>query len=149
MTPQAVLCDVNVNTRKQLFELIAMKTADLTQINYHVILERMLEREKLLTSAATNGVAVPMAELPLIDEAFTVIVKLKKPVAFESVDRQPVDVVCAFFAPEGRGSVNLCALSSVMRQMADATTVNLIRGASKEDAVMAILTDHETMRMAA
>lgn len=138
-----VLWNVNVNDKKQLFELIAMKAAELTGMSHHLICERLYERDKLFSSCVGNGVSIPQAELPFLKEPLCLLLTLKKPVNFKSFDREPITLACVFLAPEGRGSLNLRDLSRLTRTMTDKKTVNLILGANSPDAVAAILNQEE------
>lgn len=138
-----ILWNVNVNDKKQLFELIAMKAAEVTGMSHHLICERMFERDKLHSSCIGNGVSIPQAELPFLKEPLCLFLTLKKPVNFKSFDREPVTLACAFLAPEGRGSLNLRDLSRLTRKMSDKETVTLIQGATSPDAVVAIFNQED------
>lgn len=140
-----VMCDVNVNNKKQLFELIAQKAADITSVSHYKILERLMERDKLYSCGVGGGVAVPQAEIAGIKESVYLFLTLKKPIDLAGSDREPVDLVCVCLAPENKGVVNLMDLAKVMRKMTDSHLVNLLRGADGADAIRAILVDETDM----
>lgn len=144
-----ILCDVVVQNKKQLFELISKELSKTTNINHYAIGERLFERDRLLLSAIGNGVAVPQAEIQGLDKSYILIAKLKNPIPFCENKTTLVDVVCSFVSPSGAGAVSLTELARVMRMMRDEETVNLIRGATSEDAIQAILLGHEEQRKAA
>ena len=68
-------------------------------------------------------------------------VRLEKPVDFESIDRQPVDLVFALFAPEFAGADHLKALARVSRTLRSEAVCNKLRSTFDPSALYAILTD--------
>ena len=63
------------------------------------ILDALMEREAQGSTGVGRGVAVPHARLAGLDHMKAVVVRLEKPVAFDAVDDQPVDILFALFAP--------------------------------------------------
>ena len=59
------------------------------------------------------------ARPPELDRVVGVFLRLERALPFESVDRQPVDLVFALFAPEDNGVRHLKALALVARAMRD------------------------------
>ncbi len=145
----SVLCDVVVQNKKQLFDVVAKQLSELTNVNHYVIGERLFERDRLLLSAIGGGVAIPQAEIPGLDKSYVLVAKLKQPVAFCENKTTLVDVVCVFLSPAGSGSVSLTELSRVTRTMRDQTMINLIRGAENEAAIEAVLVGQDELLMAA
>ena len=68
-------------------------------------------------------------------------VRLEKPVDFEAIDRQPVDLVFALFAPENAGAEHLKALARVSRTLRSETTCTKLRSTFDPSALYAILTE--------
>ena len=135
----AIQPETSVQTKKHLFEIIAKEAAYFTKGDFHQIKERLFERDKLLGCNIGDGVAVPQAELPSLNDVHVFVFKLNEPLAIDSFGAMPVDVVSVFLAPEERGSENLTKLSKLMRRMRDKEMVKLIRGATSIDAIEAIL----------
>lgn len=140
----AILNDAVIQNKKQLFDIIAKEASYFTKGDFHQIRERLFERDKLLGCNIGDGVAVPQAELPNLEDAHVFVFNLKTPVVFDQAGGMPVDVVTVFLAPEERGSENLTKLSKLMRMMRDKSLVKLIRGANSIDAIEAILFQEET-----
>jgi PTS system nitrogen regulatory IIA component len=67
--------------------------------------------------------------------------RLEKPVDFESIDRQPVDLVFALFAPDGAGAEHLKALARVSRTLRNEDVCAKLRSTFDPSAIYAILTD--------
>ena len=75
-------------------------------------------------------------------------VRIEKPVDFDSVDRQPVDLVFALFAPDGSGVDHLKALALVSRTMRDASICAKLRANDDPDTLHTILTEAQGIRAA-
>ena len=58
----------------------------------------------------------------LISQAVPNKIRLERPLDFDSVDRVPVDLIFALFAPKDSGVEHLKALAAVSRMLRDETT---------------------------
>jgi nitrogen PTS system EIIA component len=65
---------------------------------------------------------------------------LQNPIAFESVDGEPVDLAFALISPEHAGADHLTALARVSRMFRDSATLKKLRGTENIDGLYAILT---------
>ncbi len=92
-----------------------------------LVIEALMERESLGPTGVGNGVALPHARLAEVTDMSAAFILLEKPVDFDAVDRQPVDIVFAIFAPEEAGVEHLKALALVSRTLRDATLCNKLR----------------------
>ena len=141
--PDGVIANLKPSSKKQLLQELAEAGSLRTGIESHAIFECLLEREKLGSTGVGNGVAIPHAKLPGMDRMVGVFAHLKKPVAFEAVDDQPVDIVFMLLAPVGSGADHLKALSRVARILRNQSTLSSIRTATDPDAVYSLLTSLE------
>lgn len=141
--PDGVIANLKPSSKKQLLQELAEAGALRTGIESHAIFECLLEREKLGSTGVGNGVAIPHAKLPGMDRMVGVFAHLNKPVAFEAVDDQPVDIVFMLLAPVGSGADHLKALSRVARILRNQSTLSSIRTATDPDAVYSLLTSLE------
>ena len=83
------------------------------------ILEILLQREKLGSTAVGNGVAIPHGKLPKLGRLFGLFARLSSAVDFEALDGQPVDLCFLLLAPEAAGADHLKALARVARLLRD------------------------------
>jgi PTS system nitrogen regulatory IIA component len=88
-----------------------------------------------------HGIALPHARLEEIGSIVGVFVRLEKPVDFDSVDRQPVDLVFGLFAPKDSGVDHLKALALVSRTMRDPAVCAKLRANTDPAKLHAILTE--------
>jgi nitrogen PTS system EIIA component len=74
--------------------------------------------------------------------------RLEKPLDYDSVDRQPVDLVFGLFAPKDSGVDHLKALALVSRTMRDQAVVSKLRANSDPAKIYAILTEARSTQAA-
>jgi len=104
VAPEAILPALKVNSKKQALQELAARAASLTGQNERAVFEVLLQREKLGTTAVGYGVAIPHGKLPKLEKLFGLFARLERPIDFEAMDGQPVDLVFLLLAPEGAGA---------------------------------------------
>src|SRR6266481_3382099 len=118
VAPEAILPALKVNSKKQALQELAARAASLTGQNERAIFEVLLQREKLGTTAVGYGVAIPHGKLPKLEKLFGLFARLERPIDFEAMDGQPVDLVFLLLAPEGAGANRTAVARSGRRQEA-------------------------------
>jgi PTS system nitrogen regulatory IIA component len=110
--------------------------------------DALMERESLGPTGVGHGIALPHARLHGLDRIAAVFVRLERPMDYDSVDRQPVDLVLALFTPKNSGVEHLKALAQVSRTMRDAAICAKLRANSDPAALHAVLTETRTIQAA-
>ena len=113
----------------------------------------LVERERLGSTGVGAGLAIPHGKLPGLDLLQGVFARLEKPVDFDAIDDESVDLVFLLLAPEGAGADHLKALARVSRIMRDRAFCDKLRGSDSSDAIYALLIEtgfapSETLRAA-
>src|ERR1700759_2321811 len=139
VSPNAIIPALKVNGKKQALQEIAAKAAELTGQNDRAILEILLQREKLGSTGVGNGVAIPHGKLAKLDGVFGLFARLERPVDFEALDGQPVDLIFLLLAPEGAGADHLKALARVARLLRDPEVARKLRESRDAQALYAVL----------
>jgi PTS system nitrogen regulatory IIA component len=140
VAPNAVMPALKVISKKQAIQEIAARAAELTGQNARTILEILLQREKLGSTGVGQGVAIPHGKLPKLDRLFGLFARLERPVDFESLDGEPVDLIFLLLAPEGAGADHLKALARVARLLRDPEIAQKLRQSREAEALYAVLT---------
>ena len=128
-------------SKKRLFQDLAEIASGCYGVSASVALDGLLERETLGPTGVGHGIALPHARIAGLSSVVGVFVKLEKSIDFDSVDRQPVDLVFALFAPTGSGVDHLKALAVVSRTMRDESVCNKLRANSDAATLYAVLTE--------
>jgi PTS system nitrogen regulatory IIA component len=135
----AIIPALKVTSKKQVLAELAVKAAVLSGQNERAILEILQQREKLGSTGVGNGIAIPHGKLPKLGKLFGLFARLERPVDFEALDGQPVDLVFLLLAPEGAGADHLKALARVARLLRDADIARKLRDSRDAEALYAVL----------
>lgn len=136
---QAVIPALKVNNKKQALQEIAARAAELTGRAEREILDVLMQRERLGSTAIGNGIAIPHGKLPKLERLFGLFARLDRPIDFEALDGQPVDLIFLLLAPENAGADHLKALARVARLLRDPDTTRLLRDSSDREALYSVL----------
>ncbi|KQY97885.1 transcriptional regulator [Pseudolabrys sp. Root1462] len=139
IAPAAIIPALKVNGKKQALQELAARAAELTGQSERAILEILLQREKLGSTAVGNGIAIPHGKLPKLGRLFGLFARLERPIDFEALDSQPVDLIFLLLAPEAAGADHLKALARVARMLRDPEVARKLRESSDTDALYAVL----------
>jgi len=148
ISPEAMLTKLKPNSKKQLLQELAAAAASLFDLDERMVFDTLLQRERLGSTGVGNGVAIPHGKLPGLDKIQGIFALLPKPVDYDSVDDQPVDVVFMLLAPEGSGADHLKALSRIARLLRNQTTLAQLRSETDNDAIFALVTSTESANAA-
>lgn len=140
LAEHAVLTCTGVTSKRQLFEVLSQKAAEITGFPEADILDALLGREELGSTGLGNGIAIPHGKIAGLTGVTAVFARLDKPIEFDSVDDQPVDLVMMLLAPVGAGADHLKALSRVARLLRTESVVDELRSAGGPAELRAILT---------
>ncbi len=148
LRPEAVKVIGAATSKKRLFHDLGELAASAYGIRASQGVEALMDRESLGPTGVGHGVALPHARLPDLDRVVGTFVRLEKPVDFDAVDRQPVDLVFALFAPEDAGVEHLKALALVSRTLRDPAVCTKLRANIDPATLYTILTAPRTEKAA-
>ena len=141
ITPRSVVAQLRATNKKQALQELAKRAAALTGIQDRTIYDVLIERERLGSTGIGMGIGIPHGRLPGLDTLCGVFARLDRPVPFDAIDDQPVDLIFLLLAPEGAGADHLKALARVSRLLRDRSVCEKLRGTDNADALYALLID--------
>lgn len=139
VAPNAIVAALKVNNKKQALQELARRAAELSGQNERAILEVLLQRERLGSTAVGGGVAIPHGKLPDLSRLFGLFARLDRAIEFEALDNQKVDLIFLLLAPESAGADHLKALARVARLLRDPEIARKLRESRDADAIYAVL----------
>lgn len=83
------------------------------------VLDVLLERERISTTAIGEGVAIPHGKLPHVDRVLGVFARSLEGVDFASLDGAPTHLFFVLIAPENAAADHLKALARISRLLKD------------------------------
>jgi PTS system nitrogen regulatory IIA component len=140
LSEESVLVCADITTKHEILVKLSQKVAALTGQSEAEIFEALNDRESLGSTGLGNGIAVPHGKFAPLKGVMAVFMKLARPVDFESVDDQPVDIVMMLLAPMGAGADHLKALARVARILRTDSVADALRQTNDPDRLYAILT---------
>jgi PTS system nitrogen regulatory IIA component len=143
LRPEAVVAGLKAANKKQALQELARHAAAVTGANERKVFDTILERERLGTTGVGSGIAIPHGKLPELTRLYGVFARLERPIDFDAIDEQPVDLVFLLLAPESAGADHLKALARVSRLLRDSAMCEKLRGAKTADGLYLLLTQSE------
>jgi nitrogen PTS system EIIA component len=116
-----VVLDLDVSSKKRLFEQIGLLFENSRQIPRARVFDSLFDREKLGSTGLGYGVAIPHGRIKTLKEPVCAFVRTATPIAFESPDGQPVNLVFAMLVPEHANEAHLELLSELAQMFSDAS----------------------------
>ncbi|MBS0564359.1 MAG: PTS sugar transporter subunit IIA [Proteobacteria bacterium] len=148
LRPNAVRVMAGSTGKKRLFHDIGDMAAAIYGLDAAATVDALQEREILGPTGVGHGVALPHARLHGLDRMAGIFIRLEKPMDFDAVDRLPVDLIFALFAPKAAGVEHLKALAMVSRTFRDESMRMKLRQNSDPAALHAVLTERRSTQAA-
>ncbi len=148
LSPEGVKLIGGVSSKKRLFQDLGDLAAQCFGVPAARVVDALLDRESLGPTGVGQGIALPHARMDDVKSVCGLFVRLEKPLDFDAVDRQHVDLVFMLLAPADAGVDHLKALALVSRTMRDANTCAKLRANADPGKLYAILTAGATTQAA-
>src|SRR5664279_5778844 len=132
-----VLVGIRTSDKTRLLEDLCRRAASILKIDANKITADILKREELGSTGMGGGVAVPHARIADVKKPFGILARLKSGIEFDSIDRQPVDLVFLLLLPTASAGEQLNALALVARRLRDADAVRNARRATDTSGLYA------------
>ena len=132
------------STKKQVLEeLVESLASNKVEIDKVVLLNTLLEREKLGSTGIGDGVAIPHGKLNGLDNIILLFGKSGQGVDFDAIDRKPVCMVFLLVAPADSAGLHLKALARLSRMLREKEFKNSLLMASDAEALLKIIIDKD------
>jgi len=140
LTPDRIRCDVQSSSKKRLLELISEELSrNSDEFSKREIFESLCARERLGSTGLGKGVAIPHGRVKGSHHVEASFIRLKKPLPFDAVDGEPVDLLFCLAVPEDCGEDHLKLLAQVAELFSDPDLLQKLREANSSGQVMQLL----------
>jgi PTS system nitrogen regulatory IIA component len=140
LSPERIRCDVQSSSKKRLLEVISEELArDTTEFSEREIFESLCARERLGSTGLGNGVAIPHGRVKGSQHVQASFIRLTKPVPFDAVDGEPVDLLFCLAVPEDCGEDHLKLLAQVAELFSDPELLQQLREAESSGRLLQLL----------
>lgn len=148
MSADAVKFLPQVSSKKRLLQDISEQAALVYGLDASEVLSALTEREKLGSTGVGRGVAIPHARFETLTQVYGFFTRLEKPVDYDAMDRQPVDLIFTILAPQREGAEHLKALALVSRTLRSENNCSKLRANADEATLFALLTQQDGIKAA-
>lgn len=136
LSPSRTVCGMDGVSKKRTIEAIANVIAeDIPSLSSDDIFVGFIGREKLGSTGLGHGIAIPHCRISNCISPVGALIKLNKPIDFESIDNKPVDLVFALIAPEEADDSHLQTLSALAEQLINPEYTRKLRASESNEAL--------------
>jgi PTS system nitrogen regulatory IIA component len=140
LSPERIRCDVHSSSKKRLLEIISRELAhNSDDLNQREVFESLCARERLGSTGLGKGVAIPHGRVKGSHDVQASFIRLKKPLPFDAIDGEPVDLLFAIAVPENCNEDHLKLLAQVAELFSDPDLLMQLRAAEDSGKLLKLL----------
>ena len=129
LTPARVIPALKANNKKQVLTELASAASKELQTDEQAVLDVLVERERLGTTAMGEGVAIPHGKLDGLDGIFLIFAR--------------ADMFFLLLTPENAGADHLTALAKLSRLLRDKRMCAVLRGSDDPEVIYSAILESE------
>ena len=141
LRPSRIALDLDVASKKRLFEQIGLIFENAQQISHSVVFDSLFNRERFGSTGLGYGVAIPHGRMKGLREATAVFVRTLTPIPFESPDGLPVNLIFVVLVPDHANEQHLQILSELAQLFSDKSVRESLATCRDVDEAHRILTE--------
>ncbi len=141
ITRDAIIPSLKAVSKKQALQELSEVAARQCGLPAREIFDALIQRERLGSTGIGNGIAIPHGKLAKVERIFGVFARVDKPIDFEALDSEPVDLILLLIAPESAGADHLKALARAARLLRSQSTTAKLRATRDAGMLFALLAD--------
>ena len=138
----AIIASLKAPSKKQALQELSERASAVAGIPAREIFDALLQRERLGSTGVGGGIAIPHGKLPRVERMLGVFARLERPIDYEALDGEPVDLIFLLLAPESAGADHLKALSRVARSLRDPSLTARLRATKDASGLFLLLTQN-------
>ena len=140
LSEDSILVDFNASSKKNVLDALSKLAEREIKVNYKTILDNLIKREKLGSTAVGNGIAIPHTTESSLIKPRGFLAMLSRGLDFNANDDQPVDIIFLLLAPSNNnGSKHLQALALVSRLLKKGELITKLRGCKTSQSAIAVI----------
>lgn len=119
LSDSRVLIDLEVGSKKRVFEQAGALFEGHLGLSRSVIFDSLFAREKLGSTGLGQGVAIPHGRIKGLKEAAGAFLRLSTPIPFDAPDGRPVELLFVLLVPEQATEEHLQILSELAQRFSE------------------------------
>ena len=133
------LVNFEASSKKHVLNELTNLAEKVTNINSQTLLENLIKREKLGSTAVGNGIDIPHINCLDLDKPKVFVPILSNHLDFNANDDQTIDIIFLLLAPNNGGSEHLQALALVSRLLRNKDLTSKLRGCKTTESAFAVI----------
>jgi len=130
LAPGGIFPAFEATSKKQALLDLSARAGEIVDLDGRLIYDTLLQRERLGSTGLGRGIAVPHVKLKGLTDIVCLFARLTRPIDFESLDGEPVDLIFLLLAPEHAGGDHLKALARISRLVREPAALERLRAAA-------------------
>ena len=139
LSEKYILVNFEASSKKNVFDELTKLVEREIKIDSQFLLDSLIKREKLGSTAVGGGIAIPHANCSSLDKPKVFVALLSNGLDFNANDDQLVDIVFLLLAPKNNGSEHLQALALVSRLLRNKELTTKLRGCKMTESAFAVI----------
>jgi PTS system nitrogen regulatory IIA component len=136
---QCILLEMESTSKAEaLQELAAAVHAACAGVNQHTLVQVLQEREQVGSTGVGNGVAIPHAKVPGLEEMILCFGRSTRGISFDAVDNHPVHLFVQILSPMGMANEYLQTLARISRILKEEQNRRLLMQATSKKEILAL-----------
>ncbi len=144
-----IVADLRVVSAKQVLMACAKEAQKHLGISASMLFDLMMAKETQSSSGIGENIAIPHIQVRGPKKPFTMLATLARPINFNAIDNEPVDLIGFVLSPENDGPCHLRRLSRISRLLKNQALHRKLHDAHDQQTINALLIDPEGWLMAA
>jgi len=150
LSKKAIVADIKSTKKEEVIrELVdALIEADDIEKRYrNKLMEALMARESLGSTAIGQGIAIPHAKSECVDRLVAAFGISKKGVDFDSLDGEPAYIFFLLVASQDSAGPHLKALARISRLLKDKYFRDSLRASSDDKSIVRIITQEDEKKI--
>lgn len=133
---------IHYQSKKHTLEIISKLAAKQLSLPPQIVFKAILTQKKIGSTSISNSIAIPHGKLKEDTlHTISIFIQLKTPIAFNTINNQPVNLLFALLVPADQTKTHLHTLSLVAKHLADKTICHHLHTAQSNKELYQIITD--------
>jgi len=150
LSPNAIITDIKSAKKEDVIKELVDSLVDASAIdkkNRTKLIEALMAREALGSTANGQGVAIPHAKCDCVDKLVAAFGLSKKGVDFDSLDGEPAYIFFLLVAPQDSAGPHLKALARISRLLKDKYFRDSLRACEDDKSIVKIISQEDEKKI--
>lgn len=148
LTIDGIIPSLRAKDKKEALQELSQRASELAHLPERDVFDALLQRERLGSTGFGHGIAIPHVKFRGLKNILCVFARTAEPIAFDSPDGEPVDIIFLLLGPEHAAGDHLKALARISRLVRDPKALDRLRATRDRDALFAVLTERNASHAA-